>query len=70
MWRKRVREIYIYIYGVPRYRRHFEFSAAGDYLCPNIYGPRDKVVRTYFTSFEYWMREQFGRVFRARDQIL
>ena len=40
MWRKRERDIY----GVPRRRRHFEFSAAGDCLCPNIYGPRDKVV--------------------------
>ena len=32
------------IYGVPRRRWHFEFSAVGDCLCPNIYGPRDKVV--------------------------
>ena len=31
-------------YGVPRRRRHFEFSAAGDCHRPNIYGPRDKVV--------------------------
>ena len=42
MWRKRER--YIYIYGVPRRRRYFEFSAVGDCLYPNIYGPRDKVV--------------------------